>query len=54
MVGYDASASYEDVKDTQGAFTVETADAEAFEPCSLPEATNAERHKSHLVTQEPS
>jgi hypothetical protein len=30
---------------------VETADAEAFKPCSLPEATNAEQHTSHLVAQ---
>ena len=53
-VGYDALASFEGVKDTPVAFTVETADAEALEPCSLPEATNIERHISHLLMQESS
>jgi hypothetical protein len=33
---------------------VETTDVEALEPCSLPEAANAEQHTSHLVVQKPS
>jgi hypothetical protein len=41
-VGYDASASFKGVEDMQEALMVETADAEAPEPCSLPEAANAE------------
>ena len=53
-VGYDASASFEGVEDTPVAFAAETADAEALEPCSLPEAANVERHTSHLLAQEPS
>jgi hypothetical protein len=53
-VGYDAPASLEGIEDTQEAPAVETADAEALEPCSLPEAANAERHTSHLIAQEPS
>ena len=36
----------------QLAFAVETADAEAPEPCAHAEATNVEWHSSHLVTQE--
>jgi hypothetical protein len=50
----DASASFKGVEYTQKAFAVETADAEAFKPRSLPEAANAERHTSHLVAQESS
>jgi hypothetical protein len=50
----DASASFKGVEYTQKAFTVETADAEAFKPRSLPEAANTERHMSHLVAQESS
>ena len=53
-VGYDVSASFEGVEDTPVAFVVETADAEALEPCSLPEAANVERHTSHLLVQESS
>ena len=53
-VGYDASASFEGVEDTQEALAVETADAEALEPCSLPEAANVERHTSHLLAQDSS
>jgi hypothetical protein len=49
-VGYDALASLEGVEDIQEAPTVETTDAEALEPCSLPEAANAEWHMSHLIT----
>jgi hypothetical protein len=54
MVEEDALASFKGVEYTQKAFTVETADAEAFEPRSLPEATNAKQHTSHLVAQESS
>jgi hypothetical protein len=54
IVGYDASASFEGVKDTQEAPVVETADAVAPEPHSLPEAANTEWHMSHLSMQEPS
>jgi hypothetical protein len=50
----DALASFKGAKYMQKAFTVETADIEAFEPCSLSEATNAEWHTSHLVAQESS
>ena len=53
-VGYDVSASFEGVEDTSVAFAVETTDAEALKPCSLPEATNVEQHTSHLLVQEPS
>jgi hypothetical protein len=49
IVGYDVPASLEGIKDMQEAPAVETADAEALEPCSLPEAANAERHTSHLI-----
>jgi hypothetical protein len=38
----DVSASFKGVEYTQKAFAVETADAEAFKPRSLPEAANAE------------
>jgi hypothetical protein len=54
MVEDDASASFKGVEYTQKAFAVETADAEAFEPHSLPEAANAKWHMSHLVAQESS
>ena len=53
MVGYDASVSFEGVKDTQEALVVETAGTEALEPRSLPEATNAEQQMSHPFMQEP-
>jgi hypothetical protein len=54
MVEDNASASSKGVEYMQKAFTVETADVEAFKPCSLPEATNAKQHTSHLVAQESS
>ena len=54
MVGYDALASFEGVEDIPVAFAVETADTEALEPCSLPEAANVEWHTSHLLVQESS
>jgi hypothetical protein len=53
-VGYDAPASLKGIEDTQEAPMVETADAEALKPYSLPEAANTEQHMSHLVMQEPS
>jgi hypothetical protein len=53
-VGYDASASFKGIKDTQEALAVETADAEAPKPHSLPEAINVKQHTSHLLVQEPS
>jgi hypothetical protein len=49
MVEYDAPASLEGIEDMQEAPTVETADTEALKPCSLPKATNTERHTSHLI-----
>jgi hypothetical protein len=54
IVGYDMSASFEGVEDTQEALVVETADTEALKPHSLPKATNIKWHTSHLLTQEPS
>jgi hypothetical protein len=54
MVGYDVPASLKGIEDTQEAPAVETADAEALKPCSLPKAANAEWHMSHLIAQEPS
>ena len=53
MVGYDASASFEGVKDTQEALVVETAGTEALKPCSLSEAINAKQQMSHPFMQEP-
>jgi hypothetical protein len=54
MVGYDVLASFEGIEDTQKALMVETTDAEAPKPRSLPEAANVEWHTSHLLMQEPS
>ena len=54
MVGYDVSASFERVKDMQEALAVETIGAEAPEARTHVEATNVERHTSHLLAQEPS
>ena len=49
-----ALASFEGIKDTPVAFMVETADAEALKPCSLPKAANIKQHTSHLLAHEPS